>query len=134
LLQENRELRKEVANLRRQVEPARGLQQHQPYALPPVSLQSVDPLPQPLMGRTRTVGELTPEHRSGDDGADTVMRSPPAEIEPKRVCRSLATSLGDAALSAVPDPRHSILPYSGVPSSSDGQGARADAAPGDDVL
>ena len=63
LLEEVRALRKENSELRRQVEAARGLQQHQPYALSPLV-----PLPQPQfspMGacntaRTRTAGELTP--------------------------------------------------------------------------
>ena len=110
LLEEVRALRKENSELRRQVEAARGLQQHQPYALSPLV-----PLPQPQfspMGacttaRTRTAGELTPEAAglvpSGEDGMDVAMPSPPADVESKRARRSLELELGNAVAGASAD-------------------------------
>ena len=135
LLQENRELRKEVGNLRRQVEAARGLQQHQPYALSSVPPQPAAPLApphHPSLGRPRMVGELTPEHRSSADGVDIEMRSPPVDVEPKRVCRSLAMSLDTVVFNTGLGPQPGAPPGVGEAVGSDVHPARASAAPGGD--
>ena len=113
LVQEMRELRRENAELRRQLEVARG--QHQPYAL-----TSLPPLPQPppmftperttvdLRRRAADVspapGDLQP---LADPSGDTVMQSPPAAVDPKRPRRAL--------LQTPVDPSPAATSSSGVP-------------------
>ena len=79
LTQEIRELRHENAELRRQLDLARGVHQHQPYSLaplPPPSFSPVTPIPG---SRTRTAGEVSPGGIGVEVGtvADVVMPSPP---------------------------------------------------------
>ena len=109
LLQEIRELRKENSELRRQVEAARGLQQHQPYAstssLVPIPAPSFSPVrPSPgLPGRTRISTEMSPVQplmgQEAVGGGDVGMDSPPPDADTKRARRSLASDLqaGSAA-------------------------------------
>ena len=90
--QELREMRRENAMLRQQVEKLRGLQQHDPYSLQPstTTAESSTTVQQPPPARTRGVGDLSPAHevqKPGDD--DAVMASPSTEADPKRARRSL---------------------------------------------
>jgi hypothetical protein len=99
LLEEMRCLRRENAELRRQLEAARGVHQHQPYALSPLPpVPAFSPLRPAVPVRTRMAGELTPEPSDPNiDGMqDTVMPSPPVDADTKRARRSLAVELGDA--------------------------------------
>ena len=125
LLQEVQALRKENSELRRQVESARGLQQHQPYVIP-----SLTPLPTPVFSpvrpvlpvRTRIAGALTPEHGvtvdDVDRGADVVMRSPPVDVEAKRVRRTLEMPAADSPM--VPaDPMQPSVGQLAAPQSYD---------------
>lgn len=89
--EELRELRKENVQLRRQVDLARGVQQHNPYDLPtvPPPPPAFSPPRLPTEGMMRTAGQLTPV-RVGDidpDGDVVVATSPPPEGEPKRARR-----------------------------------------------
>jgi hypothetical protein len=127
LVQEVRELRKENAELRRQVELARGLQQHQPYALPALPpLQPPQfvftperPLPD---GRHRTAAALSPapvafqnlEDRDGDIG----MPSPQKDVEAKQARRSLALDMGAGDASS-----GGALPGAAASSSGSASGA-----------
>lgn len=99
LLDEIRALRRENAELRRQVDLARGVQSHQPYALTPIlplptpAFSPVHPLPG---SRGRTAGEVTPGAIATVDGQDVLMPSPAADPEAKRTRRSLAAELDDS--------------------------------------
>ena len=99
---ELRDMRKENAVLRREVELARGM--HRPYDT--VTLPSLPPPPtafsppRPTSELTRTATQLSPSRPGGPDGVggDQVMGSPPQAVEPKRVRRDiLVSSAGDAA-------------------------------------
>ena len=107
LAQELREVRRENAELRRQLDAYRGVQQHQPYAvsLPPLPLPPVFTPVRPVgPSRTRTAGDLSPA--GGDEGlhpgsgADVHMPSLPDGVDSKKARRSLGESLGDAASGA----------------------------------
>ena len=114
--QELREMRRENAMLRQQVEKLRGLQQHDPYGLPPstTTAESTTTEQQFPSTRTRGVGDLSPPHgvpQSGD--GDSVMASPGMEADPKRARRSLQGVLMGADTSR-PDPS-----VAGAPPCSD---------------
>ena len=101
LLTEMRALRQENTELRRQLDAARGVQQHQPYAVSgfaPADYQPSSPARPLLTLRTRTAGELTPEMATtmdaGTANSDAIMSSPPADTDPKRVRRSVGAELG----------------------------------------
>ena len=107
LLDELREVRRENAELRRQVELARGLRQHQPYALPlmlPTPVPQCTPAKSASSGKTRMAGDLSPGLDDpppvGGAGGDVVMSSPIVDAEQKRARRSLGDSLEEAASSA----------------------------------
>ena len=106
LLQELRDLRRENADLRRQLAVASGVTQHQPYALPtpvvptlPPRTLSPDRSAPP--GKARTVHDLSPGVTVDKDG-EAVMPSPPLDANSKRARRSLASDLDDAAPEASP--------------------------------
>ena len=112
LPQEIQELRKENFELRRQAEQARGLQQHQPYALsslPPIPAPQFTPVKPTPAGRTRTASELSPGPTDSTvdvgTGGDTVMSSPTVDVEQKRARRSLELSLENEAPAALGDPQ-----------------------------
>ena len=105
LTREIKDLRLENAELRRQLDAARGVVQHQPYALPVLPAPVFSPI-HPLPGqRVRAAGDLSPsaDHVDSGGGADVVMSSPPDDKDSKRPRRSLATAL-DAASGAPSDP------------------------------
>ena len=107
LSQEVRSLRRENVELRRQLDLARGVQQHQPYALSSTLLPLPPPPPaftperQVPSGRTRMAGELSPEPAAGtvvlDAGGEVVMASgsPPLAADRKKGRRSLAMDVAD---------------------------------------
>jgi hypothetical protein len=101
LTQEIRDLRKENVDLRRQLDMARGIQQHQPYALTPIVAPTLSPRGLPT-GRPRTADELSPGPAI-DPGGDAIMTSPPADGEAKRARRSLAAGLEGAATPPLTD-------------------------------
>ena len=82
---EIRELRKENTLLRQQLDAARGVHQHQPYAVHTTE-------PQPVPAKSRTAGDLTPE-RPLDQQGETVMTSPPGDPDSKKARRSLQPGL-----------------------------------------
>ena len=100
LLEEMRALRRENADLRRQLAAAQGVQQHQPYAIstaPHIPIRPYSPEGPGPAGRIRTAGELSPEPSTGaavnTTDADVVMSSPPTAVDPKRARRSLGDEL-----------------------------------------
>jgi hypothetical protein len=104
LTQEIRELRRENLELRRQLDSARGVQQHQPYALAPLPTPCFSPV-HPPGSRTRVVGDLSPAVGLAEAGYgdDVIMSSPQDDKDSKRPRRALAPEL-DAALGAPPGP------------------------------
>ena len=102
------EVRQENALLRQQLSVARGVHQHQPYALPPPTLA---PLPAPNFthtperapppGKSRTLGDLSPQ-ATVDHHGEAVMTSPPDDPGSKKAKRSLQSGLDDAAGSGGP--------------------------------
>jgi hypothetical protein len=101
LTEEVRSLRNENVVLRRQLDVARGVQQHQPYAILPLADPTTSPRGPPVV-RPRTAGELSPGPVI-DLGGDAIMNSPPLDGDPKRARRSLAVGLEEAAASCLPD-------------------------------
>jgi hypothetical protein len=86
---EMRELRHENAALRAQVEAARGLQQHQPYAFtgpppPPPQTMPFTPERTSHTSRPRPDSAETPPAAPLDACGDALMHSPPTATEPKR--------------------------------------------------
>ena len=121
LLEEMRALRRENADLRRQLAFAQGVQQHQPYAISTAPFVPIRPYsaegPGPA-GRTRTAGELSPEPSSdvvaNTADSDVVMSSPPAAVDPKRARRSLGEEL-NAASTGAPNMGTEPVPTLGPP-------------------
>ena len=98
LLQEIRILRQENEALRRQV--SRGVQQHQPYALPTISTPALSSSPTHPASRTRVSGDLSPPGQLAKEPGtvdDITMPSPPHVVSPKRLRRSLAPELEAAS-------------------------------------
>jgi hypothetical protein len=99
-------VQKENAMLRRQLDVARGVQQHQPYALhasllpPPPPPPAFSPERAPPAAVPRLAGERTPDVGGSQTcGQDVVMQSPPAEMDQKKARRSLEEGLAEAAVS-----------------------------------
>ena len=97
LLEEIRQLRRENYDLRRQVELARGLQQHDPYPRHPDGSSSLTGDVPMLSGLTGNVRPRTPPRASTTIGDDASVNSP----ETKRIRGGTASSSGAPAPTGV---------------------------------
>jgi hypothetical protein len=109
LTEEIRELRQQNVELRRQLDLARGIQQHQPYAVAPLP-----PLPTPAFSpvrpaRTRAAGDLSPGMAIPpvmyDAAGEVVMSSdsPPVDADRKRGRRALDLGVPAVPSTEMPD-------------------------------
>jgi hypothetical protein len=101
LVEQVKELRAENALLRQQLDVARGLQSHQPYALQRAPSPQRRPTPPrgPPEDRRRPAAELSPPSAYDPEGAhgDAVMRSPDDAVEAKKTRRMLELDLAASA-------------------------------------
>ena len=113
LTQEIRGLRTENLELRRQLDVARGVQQHQPYALTPLPQPHFSPLRTVTVGQPRISGDLSPDPPVApaltDSQGETIMstHSPPLGLKGRRALNlSADDSPSDPAASSAAPPTH----------------------------